>query len=703
MPAPALVPSLGVAPLFAAPSILAAPDGSLPDPTTLAGAARVDALAVSAASPVPDPEKSAAQAAALFDQSNPAPPANIFVPSAEHSALITAIVGEKGLDHVMGWLTKLGAPARVTADFHRALFAAASRDEVSAARVLAAQHAALVISIPLARETDPDIGPHEKAAIIAAALLRALPSDEGGPLADELTKGLGYKGSPAWLAYGDAYRFEKASPLNEHWYRRWRRRLAYAEESLALLNERTDPDAPRLRALTADPMFAWLPPNFQKEFIQRSLPPLARTAGVEATSEFELAGRGVLQLIATTPTGTLAPFTKRASRLSKWKNRGRELWKDISPSDKQILVDSALRRRRKSFWQKRSLPIVQVRDTAVVDFGAQSIFQGSLVQPGPTYVPLKPYFRDGIELSGPLSGTDSLEVHYRSIQTAGRAMLDGRRLVEALGFPVAGLHQHVPVPLPDRIKAEPEFESLRLSDYYRRLNLFLEMTDVVSGAGISENRRKGVVFFGYLTRARLAGVFRYLRGAGRGRPVKTSDDFKMAWIGFWGQDKYDKPGMIGFESRALSKNKSVPLMYGFQDRMQLGLLSGDYGMKPDAFKLWLDQRAAEGMSGETALTGALYQRSWAEALRSPEAAGMSPELSKWLKSRRHNQEYKMLFFDWSREPALMGRPEVLDAVRRAQAKAKATLMSGELPDMSEFILGSGLYDALADSLDLVER
>ena len=720
-------PSLTAVPLFAAPSLVDAPvTAQVPQAAAPAAAvadqapapapasihsdthAGVDpAQATSAASAARNPEELAAQSAAAFDQALPAAaPAKLFIPSESHSRLIAAIVGDEGISRALGWLTTLGASAPATDAFHMALFAVAAKDEDSAERVLAAQRVAQLISLPLTREPDRDVGEHDKAAILAAALLRALPENEGRAVAVALAEGMGYKGSPAWLAYGDTHRVAEAGPANHHWYRRWRRRLSYAEEAMALISSPGAPDFSSLRrelALVGDPMFAWLPAQFQEYFLSRSRPALARKAGVETTSEFELSGPGVLHRIAATPGGTLAPFVSQEPKNSKWKGRGREAWETLAPDDKKELVENAVRRRRLAFWSERSLPIVKVRNTAQVDFRAQTLFEGKIKDPGTTDVRLKSYFRDGIERGGPLSGAEVLEVHYRSAQSAGRAMLDSRRLVGALGFPSQGQHQHVPVPLPERIKADPEFESLRLADYYRRLNLFLEMDDVVAGGGIGAKVRKGIVFFGYLTRANLAGVRRYLRDAGLGRRVKTGDDFKIAWIGFWGQDKYDKPGMIGFESRALSAHKSVPLIYGFQERLQIGLLSGDYGIKPEAFKLWLDRRAAEGMSGEKALTSALYQRSWAEAFRQPEAAGVRPDTQKWLKAQRQDQQFKMLFFDWSREPALADRPEVLEAVRRSQEKLKTDIAEGRWPDMREFLLGSGLYDALADSLDLVER
>jgi len=63
----------------------------------------------------------------------------------------------------------------------------------------------------------------------------------------------------------------------------------------------------------------------------------------------------------------------------------------------------------------------------------------------------------------------------------------------------------------------------------------------------------------------------------------------------------------------------------------------------------------------------------------------------------------MIFFDWSREPALADRPEVLAAVVKSQAELKTALLAGSRPDMSKLIYETGLYGALGDSLGLVER
>lgn len=715
--APVFAP--GLAHLDSLPAALAAPLSApaLTAPLSAPADAPVPAVAPTAAAPEPvapaaaepektappdgNPEASAAEASAAFDQA--AAPAVIFRPTKRHAELIGQVA--QNLE-VITWLTNFGVPAAAAEELNRALFKTASQDSRSAARVLNAQRTALMILNPLTREADADLAEHDKAAIVEAALVRALPESEGRRQAASLWTAVKLEGrSPASLAYGST----SASAPDRRWYARWRRRMEYDEKAVALIN-RLSAGAPsagtvdRVRALAEDPMFPWLPGAMQAAMLELTGPTrtqaLAKTAGAEATSEFELHGEGVLQVVATTPDGSANLFAAEDPKNSKWKDR---LWSEVPSRDKLALVHKALRRRKASFWSDRSLPIVKVKDKATADFRAQTLFEGHLVDGGPIVVPLKPFFRDGIERAAPVGGARAVELHYRSEQSAGRALLDGRRLIEGIGFRVPGLHQHVPVPFPAWIKADPEFESLRLADYYRRLNLFLEMNTVLAGGGIGAIVKKNVTYFGYLTRANLAGVFRYLLNTARGRRVTTGSAFKMAWIGFWGQDKYDKGDMIGFESRGLSDYNSMPLLYGFQERMQSGLLTGDYGLKPKAFKRWLKARAAEGTSGQDALTAALYQRSWDEILRQPQAQGMWSGLQQWLKDQEQNQEFKMIFFDWSREPALADRPEVLAAVVKAQTELKTALMAGSRPDMAKLIFETGLYGALADSLGLVER
>ncbi|MFI5361693.1 MAG: hypothetical protein ACHQ49_06965 [Elusimicrobiota bacterium] len=670
------------APVPAATSAAAAPE---PASSVAAEPAKTDA----------NPEQQAAQASEAFDQASPAPA--IITPTKRHAKLFAQVA--QNLE-VTSYLTKFGAPASAAEELKKVLFKAASQDANWAARVLNAQRSALLLLHPLTREADKNLQNADKAAIVTAALVRALPAAQGHWQAELIWRAFNFESlSPGSIAYGST----NAKPSEQYAYDRWRRRMAFAEKAVGLIHRLNTRALSlrtigQLRALAADPLFAWLPGPIQLAIFELTGPAaadvLASLSGVETTAEFELHGDIVLNRVATTPDGTAAPFAAEHPNNEKWKNIP---WNDVPPRDKLALVQRALRRRRISFWSDRSLPIVKIRDQAQADFQAPTLFEGRMVDRGPVDIPLTQFFQGGIERAGPEHGARALELHYRSAQSAGRALLDGRRLVEGLHIPVAGEHQHVPVPFPQWVKADPEFESLRLADYYRRLNLFLEMTHVLAGVGIGATVRKEVTYFGFLTRSNLAGVFRYLLSTARGRQVATGSEFKMAWIGFWGQDKYDKKNMIGFETRGLSSYISMPLLYGFQERMQKGLLTGDYGLKPRAFKRWLKGR------GVNAVTGAMYQKPWIEILHEPQADGIWPGLQKWLEEQDQNQEFKMIFFDWSREPALADRPEVLAAVVKSQAELKTALLAGSRPDMSKLIYETGLYGALGDSLGLVER
>jgi hypothetical protein len=142
--------------------------------------------------------------------------------------------------------------------------------------------------------------------------------------------------------------------------------------------------------------------------------------------------------------------------------------------------------------------------------------------------------------------------------------------------------------------------------------------------------------------------------------------------------------------------------------MQRGMRTEDYGLSRRGFRRWLDERKAAGLTPDEALSGQVYHQPWAALLRhwSPLFKFSAKTQESLRRKSKTNAEIKMLFHDWEHEPALMSRPDVRKRVLETQSRALADLAyyGGDANlDAVRFLLESGLYDALADSLGLALR
>jgi len=337
-----------------------------------------------------------------------------------------------------------------------------------------------------------------------------------------------------------------------------------------------------------------------------------------------------------------------------------------------------------------------------------------------------------IEFATPDQDPKFLELHFRTNQGgAGDISNDARKLLEMLEAGQTHQHVHVVGTLPvAEMKKDPELMAALMGDHYRRSNLVAEMISIVEESGAIYSRsgkQKGadgnaiqVTYFNNLSRDRLAGVTRYFQDVGEGRTPAIGARFKMGWSGFRGSDVYDKPGLFGYEIRAVNPDSDRKLFAEFLNTIQWAMETGNWGLEPKKMSEWL-QSARKAKGSKLSVQDALAQQ-WYDTLpnrtdekvkidvparfaplfASPQASAAKAEIDSLLP---FHEEIQMLFHDWSRDPALFDDPTFLTALAEHQRLAiQALIEDVAKPErdptevVKNFLVKSGLYERMARSI-----
>lgn len=350
----------------------------------------------------------------------------------------------------------------------------------------------------------------------------------------------------------------------------------------------------------------------------------------------------------------------------------------------------------------------------------------------------------GIDLAAASTVKDGkmIEFHIRSNKKPGLLALQAAALEKQIGVKPGPMHMHVLFNLMVQwLHENPEENSWRLIEFWRRANLALEMRDVVDhGRGLINNTTEfeGSTYtnFSPLAYSQVSSAFNYFRSVGH-QNVTSSKELdantvlksraKMGWIGAWGHDKYDAPDLFGFELRFLDGSDLPPQMVEFLNNLHDQLENHNFGMDPAILAHWgevVQYRARQsqwfyhlqtlldrGEDFPSQLDFSYYRflsphRSYEDLMADLPFAmkqvllGMDAKKVKAAIEERGRLRY--LLHDWSMDPLLFQNPEMQIRVANAQLKALRRWGQGvnETEVIQEFLIESELYQLFADSISM---
>ena len=174
---------------------------------------------------------------------------------------------------------------------------------------------------------------------------------------------------------------------------------------------------------------------------------------------------------------------------------------------------------------------------------------------------------------------ENLEIKRRARGLASENLHESFEKTKVLGKPREDAHLHTPAKIPQKIVDGDPAAQLALTDWYRRLNTYLELIALQEGYAISKNHTNDLIYFDSLKGEDLISFQTFLWLHSRPdvkKVVANFAQFKMSLIGFRDGGSYDGWPDFGFETRHMPADPEV--RSAFVDAVQRGLLSEDYGV-----------------------------------------------------------------------------------------------------------------------------
>lgn len=350
-----------------------------------------------------------------------------------------------------------------------------------------------------------------------------------------------------------------------------------------------------------------------------------------------------------------------------------------------------------------------------------------------------------VELGNPQATKDGsfIELHLRTNKLPGEVALMATKVQKLLKGDVGPFHMHVVFDLMvPWLKQNPNLNSWRLVEYWRRLNLAMEFRDVFeNGYAILSDRYtfEGATYDNFLPLSYrgLREGFNYFskiseQGNESSEKLSTSYNLgsssKMGWIGLWGHDKYDKPNLFGFELRFLTGKDLPTNLIEFLNQLPEKMKSREFGLDEKDLHLWGEfvsyktqkhsfiylLKILRGHEAElpNAVTEEVFQvlnphRSYEDLIRD-----LNPELKQIVLSINQQFAYKefnskgrlrYLLHNWQLDPLIFKNPALQANIYDAQLKALRQWRMNprnERQIIQTFLLESGLYMVFAESVNL---
>ena len=285
-------------------------------------------------------------------------------------------------------------------------------------------------------------------------------------------------------------------------------------------------------------------------------------------------------------------------------------------------------------------------------------------------------------------------------------------------------HIHVPGKIPRRILEGNPVSRFALLDWYRRLNMYLELTALQDGFKIAkkEDKEKKLVFFDSLTHEDLFLLnkvfwlmYRKESENGSDEIDQLDNELKTSYVGFRGKKTYDGEPDFGMEIRHLPLDKKKRA--NFVNMVQRGVLTEDYGIPYYKYSILV--------SGFGKQNPGLVKNSeeYNQMIGLPVvymhynipidmAFDVAPDYLKRALTgpvraiiREHeekNHAVKMLINDWTKDRLVVQGDKARSRIMMAQLTALGKIALGGDPDIAikNFAKRSGLAELYGQSLGL---
>ncbi|NBW98832.1 hypothetical protein EBR03_04600 [bacterium] len=386
-------------------------------------------------------------------------------------------------------------------------------------------------------------------------------------------------------------------------------------------------------------------------------------------------------------------------------------WRNLAPYQQLEILTEGGKRKGVPFYKDRTIPNVKYEEGVFADVKKTTLFLGKPFNPGLHTIRPSEYLKGPIEYMGPENYPGGVELHFRIRKSAGETSQEARNFQELIGVPPTHQHVYVVAPIPHKkLKKNPELVALQNAEFYRRVNLAAEMISIMEEGSRIRERTRGtgrdeVYIFGSLKPQNLVKMAQYLVEKGKtGAASQLKDELKMAWVGFRGDDKFDAPGLMGMEFRSINASTDLEVFGRFLNTVQKSWIQQNLGIKASEIETWFQQNYQGNL--EKALTANWYQKDWKDVIQQT-PRDLKQSIGWWglrsLSKRmgNTNQEVKMIFHDWSKDPLFFQSPDKQNQIRQAQLEAIQSLKTNQTSIqsiMQTFLNDSGLYEATLNSL-----
>lgn len=460
-------------------------------------------------------------------------------------------------------------------------------------------------------------------------------------------------------------------------------------------------------------------------------------AKMDSSIEMELGANTPTMNLFTTTDGTLAPVLERAELPEGLAKTLRDAypevadlktlpWDSLDSASQVALIEHAAKVNNHQFFLSRKVPGLLYRDTIELSFTRPTEFLGKHYPAGTHKFASSEIFRGtAIEFKSPTSMTNNLgfELHLRSPAAPSTNLKNAWALEGGLGYKPGNLHQHIVAPLPQaKILANPLLQATRMTEYYRRINLYAEMKAVLNGGTITQNISENAVYFGNMKDENLSSVFDYFA---TGATKNLSSNNKIAWVGMRGSDAYNGSEKLwGLEFRDIDPRYPVAELGRMMDAAQSSLVRDEYGIPEEKIQRWMEHNVSYlEKIGKGGIRPNILHADTALTLKYPQTipnglfASLNPDLRTLLalnlsekmqlglaltKAHENNLSVAMLVKNWAQDPLFFENPEVVKKIHEVQAQALRRLMAGEKQKdvMQYFLKRSGIHYMFEKSLGI---
>lgn len=438
-------------------------------------------------------------------------------------------------------------------------------------------------------------------------------------------------------------------------------------------------------------------------------------ASFDSSVELEMLNSEAVMSILTTKTGKIGVLFDEIGESSapssliaelgatSFKDLKMKDWDALNIDQKYDLLNHISSNKKTEFFTDRTFPGLKVRDEIQMTFDKETEFLGNTYLPGTYKVKLNGSM-ENVEYGNQDQRAAFLELHLRTRLPAGSVSRDAKTLQKAIGTKVTPQHVHIVAPIPiQKLKMSPHTQSIRMGEYYRRVNLVSEMLTITKqSGGIYAKTGEGIVYFDSLTAKKLKGVTKYFEDLAAGKNPEVGDQYKMAWVGLRGSDKYDQPGLYGYEFRNITAQGDPIEDEKLLNSIQWSINKDEYGISEQKISDWTN-KYHPGKSPSDAVASTWYNQSFHSLYKQAnplvrENIGLWGRMSLWVSS--NNKAVKMLLYDWTKDPILFDKPELSKKILEKQVDAIKKIRSDADPDevLRDFLKESNLLEIFARSI-----